>query len=57
MNKKVDAKQQFVRQSKGYSKEYESIRKEAESTWPEWKIQTYNLNFATSINAKKIRDK
>lgn len=38
----------------GYSKEYESIRLEVESKWPDWKITTYNNNFAISSHAKKV---
>lgn len=37
-----------------YSSDYESIRREAESKWPEWKISTYNTNFATSAHARKL---
>jgi GH35 family endo-1,4-beta-xylanase len=47
-------KQQSINQSKEYSKEYNSIRKEAESKWPAWKVSTHNVNFATSAHAKKV---
>ena len=47
-------KQRSVNHPDGYSKEYHSIRKEAESKWPAWKVLTHNLNFATSAHAKKI---
>lgn len=43
-----------VVQSKTYSKEYDLIRKEAESKWPAWKVSTHNANFATSAHAKKV---
>ena len=40
-----------------YSKEYLTIRKQAESNWPAWKVSTYNTNFATSKHAKKVASK
>ena len=39
---------------KVYSEIYYIIRKEAEETWPQWKKETYNANFATSAHAKKL---
>ncbi len=56
-NTKTASKQQLVKQSGGYSKEYDSIRNEAESKWPAWKVSTYNVNFATSAHAKKVENK
>ena len=44
-------------QTKGYSKDYKSIRVEVESKWPAWKVSTYNTNFATSAHAKKVTTK
>lgn len=55
MNSKTNNQQQAVIQSNGYSQEYNLIRNEAESKWPEWKITTYNANFATSIHARKLK--
>ncbi len=53
-NTKINSKNQSDRRSSEYSKEYNSIRKEAESSWPAWKVSTYNANFATSAHAKKV---
>lgn len=39
---------------KSYSTDYERIRKEVESKWPDWKVSTYNFNFATSKHSKKV---
>ena len=44
-------------QVKGYSTDYKSIRGEVESKWPDWKVSTYNANFATSAHAKKVPTK
>lgn len=40
--------------SRGYSQEYVSIRKTAESNWPAWKVTTYNQSIAVSNHAKKL---
>jgi hypothetical protein len=53
-NTKKTANQKTDVQSKEYSKEYSSIRNEAESKWPAWKVSTFNVNFATSAHAKKV---
>ena len=37
-----------------YSKEYLLIKEEIENSWPNWKIASFNINFATSVHAKKI---
>lgn len=44
-----------INEEKGYSKDYYLIRNEVENSWPSWKAETYNLNFATSKHAKKIK--
>jgi len=54
---KKSTTQQPIVQSTGYSKEYNTIRIEAESKWPAWKVTTYNANFATSAHAKKVNVK
>ena len=38
-----------------YSEQYRTIRNEAESKWPEWKVTTYNTSLAISSHAKKLR--
>ena len=38
-----------------YSEQYRTIRNEAESKWPEWKVTTYNTSIAISSHAKKLR--
>ena len=38
---------------KEYSEDYKRIRAEVES-WPDWKKETYNCNFATSKHAHKL---
>lgn len=40
--------------SSQYSEQYKTIRKEAESRWPEWKVNTYNTSIAISLHAKKL---
>lgn len=40
---------------KQHSEQYNSIRREAESKWPAWKVSTYNANIAISANARKIK--
>jgi len=37
----------------GHSDDYNRIKAKAE-TWPDWKKETYNVNFATSKHAKKL---
>jgi hypothetical protein len=44
-------------QVKGYSTDYDTIKREVESKWPAWKISTYNSNFATSAHSKKVSTK
>ena len=44
-------------QVKGYSSDYKTIRNEVESKWPDWKVSTYNANFATSTHATKVPTK
>lgn len=39
---------------KQYSESYTTIRGEAESKWPAWKVSTYNSNIAVSAHAKKV---
>ena len=39
---------------KQHSERYITIRKEAESKCPAWKVSTYNLYVAVSAHAKKI---
>ena len=41
-------------QTKGYSTDYTSIRKEVETNWPSWKVSTYNAHFATSTHVNKV---
>ena len=41
--------------SSQYSEQYRTIRNEAESKWPEWKVTTYNTSIAISSHAKKLR--
>lgn len=40
-----------------YSTAYSSIRKVAESSWPAWKKETFNMRFATSAHARKVAQK
>jgi hypothetical protein len=54
---KTTSKQQAFVPTKEFSNEYRSIRREAESKWPAWKVSTYNVNFATSAHAKKVGSK
>ena len=42
------------RHSSQYSEQYKTIRIEAESKWPEWKVTTYNTSIAVSSHAKKL---
>lgn len=37
-----------------YSEKYIAIRTQAETTWPAWKISTYNTNVAVSAHARKL---
>ena len=37
-----------------YSDKYIAIRAQAETTWPAWKITTYNTNVAISAHARKL---
>lgn len=37
-----------------YSAAYSSIRKSAESSWPAWKKETFNISIATSAHARKV---
>lgn len=50
---KVQAKQVQVKVT-GYSVCYQTIRKEATSKWPAWKVAVYNASVATSNHAKKV---
>jgi hypothetical protein len=45
-----------ISKSKRYSDRYATIRKEAESKWPAWKVDTYNANVAISAHAKKVEN-
>ena len=47
--KKTDLKQQVQ-----YSEKYTIIKKQAETSWPTWKVSTYNDNIAISAHAKKL---
>lgn len=38
-----------------YSKEYFAIKDMIETTWPQWKIDLYNTQIATSAHAIKLR--
>lgn len=38
-----------------YSSQYKEIKKQAESTWPAWKITIYNTSVETSAHAKKVK--
>lgn len=40
--------------SSHYSEQYKTIRTEAESKWPEWKVTTYNTSIAVSSHARKL---
>ncbi len=40
--------------SSQYSEQYKTIRTEAESKWPEWKVTTYNTSIAVSSHARKL---
>lgn len=40
--------------SKQYSERYNTVRGEAETKWPAWKVSTYNSNIAVSAHAKKV---
>lgn len=40
-----------------YSEYYKQIRKNAEETWPRWKKEAYNKEFATSKHARKLEIK
>lgn len=42
---------------KQYSESYTTIRGEAETKWPAWKVSTYNSNIAISAHARKILTK
>lgn len=53
----MNNKNQTTTKSDKYSREYTSIRSEAESKWPAWKVSTYNVNFATTAHAKKVAQK
>ena len=44
----------IANQPKQHSERYTTIRKEAESKWPAWKVSTYNLNVAVSAHSKKV---
>lgn len=37
-----------------YSDQYKAIRQEAESRWPQWKVNTYNTSIAISLHARKL---
>lgn len=39
-----------------HSEEYKVIRQEIKA-WPAWKVESYNVNFATSAHAQKIEVK
>lgn len=48
---------QVTLKAKTYSTAYSSIRKAAESSWPAWKKETFNISFATSAHARKVTQK
>lgn len=37
-----------------YSSQYKAIKKQAESTWPAWKVTIYNASASTSAHAKRV---
>ena len=37
-----------------YSEQYKAIRQEAESRWPQLKVNTYNTSIAISLHARKL---
>lgn len=55
MSKSTGGTQMPVKEK--YSPAYSSIRKAAESSWPSWKKEAFNVSFATSAHAKKVSQK
>lgn len=53
---KMDGTQTTLKE-KAYSAAYSSIRQAAESSWPAWKKETFNVSFATSAHARKVTEK
>ena len=52
-NQKIsESKNELDKQEKQYSADYEFIKKEIPK-WPDWKVSSYNANFATSVHSKK----